>query len=117
MNVADDVLAPVEAQLMAYNAQDLDGFVAAFSEDIRFFKPPQAEPIAVGHEAFRAIYEQGAFKRRPPWQIELGGRIACGNLVVDWEKVSDDSGLGFEALAVFEVIQGRIATLWLYSPA
>jgi hypothetical protein len=36
----DSAAGPVQRQLDAYNARDLERFVAEYAEDVRVFRPP-----------------------------------------------------------------------------
>ena len=66
MNTAEHI---VQAQLDAYNARDLQAFVACYDEQIEVFRPPAAEPVIAGIAALAQHY---ADKR-----CQLTG-FACG---------------------------------------
>jgi hypothetical protein len=38
----------VQRQMVAYNAKDLDAFVAQYAEDVREYRPPVSEPFLEG---------------------------------------------------------------------
>jgi hypothetical protein len=44
----------VQRQFEAYNARDLARFLAQYSDDIHAYRPPIAEPVIVGKQAFGA---------------------------------------------------------------
>ncbi len=74
-----------EAQLTAYNAQDLDVFCSHFAEDVVVADLNGAVKLQ-GRTAFRALYAK-VFGEFPENRVELLGRIAVGNVVVDHERV------------------------------
>ncbi len=96
------------AQLDAYNAQDLDAFCSFFTDDIVVADLNGAENLH-GMEAYRARYA-GVFGQYPENRVELLGRLAVRNFVVDHEKVmrSPDAE-PFEVLAIYTLRDGKIA--------
>jgi hypothetical protein len=110
MNVQD----PVQRQLEAYNARDLDRFVAEYAQDIRVYVPPSTEPMLSGREAFAAHYAKHRFNL-PELHAEVVNRMVAGNIVVDHERVTGLAEGGVrEAIAVYRVTSGRIDTVWFY---
>lgn len=101
-------VAVVEAQLSAYNVQDLDGHVACFADDVVIADFNGAANLT-GIAAYRERY-QGVFAQFPHNRAELVCRLACGQTVVDHERVyrSPDAE-PFEVLAVYTVNDGKIA--------
>ncbi|GIU67289.1 nuclear transport factor 2 family protein [Candidatus Phycosocius spiralis] len=98
----------IAAQLDAYNVQDLDAHVACFAEDVVIADLNGAENLH-GITDYRARY-QGVFEQFPANHAHLDQRLACGNVVVDHERVrrSPDSE-PFEVLAIYTVRDGKIA--------
>ena len=47
---------PVQRQLDAYNAHDIERFVAEYHDDVRVLRPPATDPILSGKPAFREHY-------------------------------------------------------------
>ena len=109
MNPAD----PVQRQLEAYNAHDLDRFVAEYAEDVQVFKPPATEPLLSGKQAFAEHYATNRFTL-PDLHAEVVQRIVSGNTVVDHERVTGLGEGGVEAVAVYRVVDGLIAAVWFY---
>jgi len=72
------VTQPVEAQFAAYNAHDLDAFVACFAPDFRGYRMPTETPSTVGREALRAFYGSHRFNN-PTLKAELITRTLLGN--------------------------------------
>ncbi len=110
------VEGPVQRQLEAYNAHDLERFVAEYAEDVRVYRMPAAEPALSGKAAISEHYASNRFNN-PVLHAQVVNRIVSGNKVVDHERIT---GLGpqvVEAIAVYEVAGDVIRTVWFFSPA
>ncbi len=105
--------APVQRQLDAYNAHDLDRFLAEYAEDVQVFRPPAREPMLVGRQAMREHYGRNRFTL-PDLHARLVNRIVSGNFVVDHEDITGLPQGRLSAVAVCEVVDGRIRTVWFY---
>ena len=111
-------MSPVEVvqrQLDAYNARDLAAFVATYSDDIRIFRMPSSEPALSGKEQLAEFYATKRFNV-PALHAELLGRIATGNKVVDHERIRGIADKLVEAVAVYQVRDERIETVWFFAP-
>ena len=104
---------PVQRQLDAYNARDLDRFLAEYCEDVQVFRPPAAEPVLSGKQAFGEHYARNRFNR-PGLHAELVNRIVSGDIVVDQERITGLSESVVAAVAVYKVVAGRIRTVWFF---
>jgi len=104
---------PVQRQLDAYNAHDLDRFVAQYADDIRVYRPPVMEPVLVGKQAFADHYARNRFTL-PDLHAEVVNRIVSGNTVVDHERITGLQPGVVEAIAVYTVEGGLIRTVWFY---
>ena len=109
-----DAAALVQRQLEAYNARDLDRFAATYSETVRIFRMPAAEPALSGMSQLRDTYRQRFAS--PSLHAELLNRIVLGNKVVDHERVTGIRSEPVEAIAVYEVQGGLIQTVWFFYP-
>ena len=109
MNPAD----PVQRQLEAYNARDLERFVAQYSDDVQVFVPPATEPVLAGKAAFEAHYATKRFNL-PALHATVVARMVSGNTVVDHEHVVGLADETVEAIAVYRVDGDRITTVWFY---
>lgn len=107
--------ATVQRQLDAYNDRDLARFVDEYTDDVRVFRPPAAEPILAGREAFAAHYANHRFNL-PDLHADVLARIVSGNKVVDHERVHGVGDVAFDAVVVYEVVDARIATVWFFDP-
>ncbi len=111
-----DPEAVVQEQLEAYNAHDLDRFVAVYHDDIRVHRLPASEPVLSGKAAFRAHYAAHRFTL-PDLHAEVVSRIVMGDKVVDHERVTGLGDAPREVVAVYQVAEGLIRTVWFFSPA
>jgi hypothetical protein len=105
----------VQRQLEAYNARDLEAFLANFSDDIEVFRPPEAQPALAGKEAFAKLYATERFNR-PGLHAEIVNRMVMGRIVIDHERISGVRDEPFEMAIVFEVADGLIRRTWAYTP-
>lgn len=102
----------VQAQLDAYNAGDIDAFMATFHPEAELFSIEDPTPRASGHEAVRAIYAD-LFERSPQLHSELVNRMAVGNRVIDHERITGrEGGEVLEIVMVYEVEDGAIRRAW-----
>lgn len=101
-----------QRQLDAYNAHDLEAFVACYDSEVEVFDFPGAgEPSLRGREAMRARY--GPMFTQGTIHAELLGRMVIGSRALDHERVT---GLGegrvIFAVAIYEVTGGLIKKVW-----
>lgn len=97
--------AIVQRQLNAYNARDIEAFLATYSADVElynFFNELQSKGI----DAMRKSYS-GFFTAVPNLYCKIENRIVMGNTIIDKEKVrvGDKTMYG---VAVYEVANGKI---------
>jgi len=97
-----------QAQLDAYNAQDLDAYVGFFAEDC-IIAPINGQPSETSRDAIKARYAK-AFAQFPQNKAVLKNRIAVGNTVVDHELVIRAAGgEQFEIIAIYSFKDGLIS--------
>jgi uncharacterized protein (TIGR02246 family) len=97
-----------QAQLDAYNAQDLDKYMTYFTEDC-IVSGLNGTPTETSRDAIKARYAK-AFAQFPQNKAELKNRIAVGNTVVDHELViRAPGGEQFEIIAIYTFRDGLIA--------
>ena len=97
-----------QAQLDAYNAQDLDAYCGFYADDI-VVADLNGAVTTEGIEAYRARYA-GAFAQFPRNKAELVARMVVGDTVIDHEKViRGPAGPVFEVAAIYTFRDGKIA--------
>lgn len=100
--------AVVQRQLDAYNARDLDGWLATYSQDAKQFLL-DGGLLATGHEAIRKRMEERFSD--PSLHAQLLHRISMENVVVDHELVTrtlPDGPAITEMVCIYEVHAGQI---------
>ena len=105
-------LEAVSDQLTAYNAHDLDTFVALYSSDVKLWRG-NGELSCDGRDAMRQQYGP-YFAAHPNLRAHILGRLVGGaTTVIDHEWVTGRSdGAVLEVFATFEVIGGLITQVW-----
>ena len=106
----------VQRQVDAYNARDLDRFVATYDDAIEVFRMPATTPAITGKAALAAFYATQRFIR-PGLHAEIVNRIAFGNKVIDHERIAGLGAKILEVAVVYEVRDARIRTTWLFGAA
>ncbi|MFD1064203.1 nuclear transport factor 2 family protein [Winogradskyella litorisediminis] len=96
----------VQQQLDAYNARDIDAFMATYSNDIKLYNFPN-ELRTEGQEAMKTSYK-GFFDNTTDLNCKILKRIVTGNKVIDHELVTAN-GNTFKAVAIYEVENGLIS--------
>lgn len=105
----------VQDQLNAYNAHDLDRFVACFSDDVRLYRMPAQLPITIGKTALRAFYAEHRFSIAT-LRAELLNRMTLGDKVADHERIHGLGEQPTEVMAVYQVSDDVIANVWFFYP-
>jgi uncharacterized protein (TIGR02246 family) len=99
----------VQAQLEAYNAQDLDKFCSFYADDCVIAELNGAVTQR-GQEAVRQRY--GAmFAANPRNRARIANRIAVGDYVIDHEEVERGPGQRLTVIAIYTVKDGLITRL------
>lgn len=102
----------VQKQLDAYNARDLEAFMAMWAEDAQYFEHP-GKLLANGAAEIRKRHIE-RFKE-PNLHAHLVKRIVIGNKIIDHELVTRTypEGTGkAEVAVIYEVKAGKIANAW-----
>jgi putative hydrolase of HD superfamily len=108
----ENVELPVQKQLEAYNARDIDQFMLWWAEDCQYYAFPATLLAANAAEIRERHLER--FK-----ESNLHGnlltRIVVGNVVVDHETVTRTFPTGrgeVDVICIYEVERGKIAKAW-----
>ncbi len=98
----------VQRQLDAYNARDVEAWLATYAVDAQQFEYPNTL-LASGHSEIKnRILER--FKE-PNLQAKLLQRTIMGNMVIDFEDITRTfpEGTGhLEFIAIYEIANGKI---------
>ena len=98
-------LDTVQAQLDAFNAHDLDAFVATYAADA-VITGVAPEPI-VGSAAIRAFYEPRL--QNPELSCVIDTTVLFGSRWVVAQEQVVNAGVATETIATFDVIDGLIS--------
>jgi uncharacterized protein (TIGR02246 family) len=107
---------PVERQLQAYNARDLEAFLAAYADDC-VIVDAAGTPLMQGKEAMRERYGR-LFADSPQLHSTLRSRVRVGSHVFDEEHVTGMNLAGMppelHAMVVHRIDDGLIRSVRLY---
>ena len=108
MTFPDAPESVIQRQLDAYNAHDLEAWLATYAPDAVQYQHP-AQVLAQGHSQMRArMVERFA---EPDLHARLIHRMVMGQVVVDHEEITRNfpEGRGrVQMICVYEVRDGRI---------
>lgn len=104
--IPDDPEALAQRQLNAYNARDLEAFLAPYAAEVEVLDL-EGKVLRKGHEAFRKSYGD-MFEKNPKLHCELLQRMVLGNWVIDEERVTGRGPEPIHAAAIYEVKEGKI---------
>ena len=96
----------VQKQLDAYNARDIDAFMATYAKDVKLYNFPNTLR-SEGQDPMRKSYAS-FFENTPDLNCKILKRMVIGNKVVDHEEVTRN-GTTSNAVAVYEVDNGLIS--------
>lgn len=102
--------AVADAQLVAYNAQDMESYLSLFHDDAVLVNLPGQTVVADGIAAIRAMYE--ARFKTPGLRCEVHHRSEIGNIAIDRETVHTDGNFPVDILAMYEVTEGKIKRIF-----
>lgn len=103
---------PVQKQLEAYNARDIDAFMPWWADDCQYYAFPSKLLAGSAAEIRERHIER--FKE-PGLHGTLLTRIVVGNVVIDHETVTRTfpEGKGeVDVVCIYEVENGKIAKAW-----
>ncbi|MDJ0975114.1 MAG: nuclear transport factor 2 family protein [Planctomycetota bacterium] len=112
MTATDTPAQAAQRQLDAYNARDLEAFLAVYTEDCTVRAFPSGEVLMEGRDAMRERY--GAlFANHPGLHCRLLTRVEHEHVAIDHEEVEGlrEDGLVY-AVALYEVREGQIRNVW-----
>ena len=99
----------VAEQFAAYNARDLDRFMACFAPTIRAIRLPDMVTTLDGKGAYAEFYARERFCHEG-LRAELVNRIVIGNKVIDHELIHGLGPQPVETAIMFVIENGLIST-------
>lgn len=84
--MTSSIVAPVDAQLAAYNAHDVDAFMLCYSTDC-VVDDGDGLRLLTGHVEMRARYV-ALFQNSPKLHCEIVSRMSVGDYVIDEESIT-----------------------------
>ena len=81
-----NLIDPVEAQLAAYNAHDVDAFMACYTTDC-VVDDVDGSRLLTGHAEMRPRYV-ALFASSPKLHCEIASRVCIGDYVIDEERIT-----------------------------
>ena len=102
----------IQRQFEAYNAHDIEGFMATFARDVEMWLWPENQLLLSGYDEVRQYYQHHRFNLAD-LQARLVNRIAMGDTVIDHEQlIGLEPDRVVEAIAIYEVAYGLIQKVW-----
>lgn len=99
-----------QQQLNAYNARDIEGFLAPYSDSVRIYMFPN-QLIAQGKSAMRQQYA-GMFEQVKELHCQLVSRMVEGDTVIDQENVTGFGDKPLKAIAIYKIRNNKIAEVY-----
>lgn len=99
----------VQQQLNAYNAHDLEAFLAPYAEDVEIYQFPNTL-LSKGKEQMRKDYL--FITKVPKLFCRLQNRVVQGNMVIDHEEVSGFGSKPVHAVAIYLIEKGKISKVY-----
>ena len=100
----------VQQQLNAYNAHDLEAFLAYYAEDIELATIPPSGDITHGKNNIRKTY--GVIERTPHLHCKILNRIVEGNMIIDHEEITTGNGKTFTSIVIYIIEKGKISKVY-----
>lgn len=106
---SDTAVMVVQKQLEAYNAKDLEAFVAVFHPEAELYNLGNDTPIAKGKEELLSVYGR-LFEQSPNLRSDVVSRMVIGNKVMDYEVITgrNKQSEPMYLVAIYEVEEGLI---------
>lgn len=99
----------VQQQLNAYNAHNLEAFLAPYAEDVEIYQFPNTL-LSKGKEQMRKDYL--FITKVPKLFCRLQNRVVQGNMVIDHEEVSGFGPKPVHAVAIYLIEKGKISKVY-----
>lgn len=107
-----ELLAPtpvvlVQEQVNAYNARNIEAFLAPYTDSIAIYDQASGKLLMQGKEQMRKRYA-GIFEKATELHCQVVNRIVMGNTIIDHERITGMGENPIEAVAVYTVANGKI---------
>jgi hypothetical protein len=106
---------PIEAQLAAYNAQDVDALLACYTDDC-IVEDGAGNRLMSGKEEMRSRY-QTLFASSPQLHADVVHRIRIGEYVIDEERITGRVPALNHAVVIYHLRNGLIDHIRFYREA
>ena len=104
--------ATVQKQIEAFNAHDLEGFLALFSDDLEVAEVPAGAAAPTGKARLRELYAE-RFKANPDLHASAEAQMLSGAFVIQKEKIKGRAGKeSLEGITIYQVKAGKIIRMW-----
>lgn len=100
-----------QQQLNAYNAHDLDAFLAPYADSVEVYELQSGRLLIKGKERMRQAY---TFITNAPGGLycRLLNRIVQGNTVIDHEEIWSTGNTPFYGIAIYVMDKGKISKVY-----
>ena len=99
----------VDQQLAAYNARDIDAFVATYNDSVEIYSP-DGQLLMKGHTQLRNGYVD-FFANTPALHCEILNRMTINNTVIDKEEVTINDTTTIYGVAIYKVKDDKIQSV------
>jgi imidazolonepropionase-like amidohydrolase len=99
-----------DQQLVAYNAHNLEAFLAPYSEDVEIYDLQTGKLQVKGKEAMRKRYN--FLTNVKTLYCNLLNRMVQRNIVIDHEEIWAEGGQKFYGIAIYEIKGNKIVKVW-----
>ena len=110
---ATSLEAIIDAQLAAYNRRDVEGFLSYYSVDAKLFDHPN-QLTESGKEQLCTRYQRSFSNKNV--RAVIVKRLVFDRFVIDHERLTGHPDGLIEAVAVYEIKDGKIITVTFYNP-
>ena len=109
----DSPEAVLQTANAAYNAHDVDAYLATFTPAATFGQLG-GRILLDSRQAMQGFYQE-FFATRPTVSCEIRERSIMGSYVVELQEITGEGQAPMQAMVISEVQEGRIARVW-YAP-
>jgi hypothetical protein len=105
--------ATVQKQLEAFNAHDLEGFLAFYADDLAVGEVPAAPAGSRTKAWLRELYAE-RFKTNPDLHASAEAQLVSGAFVIQKERIKGRAGQGgaLDVVVIYQVKAGKIVGMW-----